>query len=596
MEAARRPNPIVPDQMRKILVNTILLIAICSCVYAQSIRNESSQRHLDKLISMNVRNERVSEVLGKMSKAGGFYFSYSGRLFSQDSILSMNTANQPVRDVLDQLFAGKVDYKEFNEHIILRYAAHHFTIEPENITSAEGLYIISGWVVDTQSGARVRQASVYEKRLLPSTLTDQNGYFTLKFKGDHKEVILTASKDNYRDTSLVFLADIKVKPEGYKDSKETAGNFQNGVETSGFSRFFIGSRQRIQSMNIPDFFANMPYQASLVPGLSSHGLMSSQVVNKFSLNLIGGYTAGVNGVELGGVFNISKGAVKKLQVAGLFNVIGGSVEGIQLAGLVNDVRTDVSGVQAAGLFNSVRKKMGGVQIAGLANLVIDTLGGTQAAGLFNVATQAAAGVQIAGIGNIAAKSFSGTQIAGIFNFARDMHGLQIGLINLSENNDGVSIGLINVVRNGYNKISISSNELINANVAYKMGNAKLYNILFAGKNFSKTERLETVGFGFGHDFIFTKRFSIAGEFSSQYLYLGNWDYANYLNRFQGNLQYQFVKGVTIFGGPVYSVYTSDAPVGSSAKGYKQQVYPNKRNDYSDSIKGWFGWNVGITLN
>ena len=581
--------------MKAIFTTVLFFTLYCHCL-AQHSLNKASQHHLDKLISMNIKNERVSDVLGKMSKAGGFYFSYSGRLFSQDSVLSIKTHNQPVRDVLDQLFSGKVDYKEFNEHIILRYAAHHFTIEPENITSAEGLYIISGWVVDTESGIRVKQASVYEKRLLPSTLTDQNGYFTLKFKGEHKEVILTASKENYRDTSLVFLADIKVKPEGYKDSKETAGNFQNGVETSGFSRFFISSRQRIQSMNIPDFFANMPYQASLTPGLSSHGLMSSQVVNKFSLNLIGGYTAGVNGIELGGMFNISKGEVKKLQVAGLFNAIGGSVEGIQLAGLLNDVRTDVSGVQVAGLFNSVRKKMSGVQIAGLANLVLDTVGGTQAAGLFNITTQEAAGVQIAGIGNIATRSFRGTQIAGVFNYAKEMHGIQIGLINLSENNDGVSIGLINFVKNGYNKISLSSNEFINANVAYKMGNAKLYNILFVGKNFSKTERVETVGFGFGHDFLFNNRFSMGLEFSSQYVYLGNWDYANFLNRFQGNLQYQLLKGITLFGGPVYSVYTSDAPVGSSGKGYKQQVYPNKRHDYSPSIKGWFGWNVGITLN
>jgi len=128
-----------------------------------------------------------------------------------------------------------------------------------------------------------------------------------------------------------------------------------------------------------------------------------------------------------------------------------------------------------------------------------------------------------------------------------------------------------------------------------MGNANLYNILFVGRNYSDTARLETMGFGFGHDFIFSNKVSIAGEYSSQYVYIGNWDYANFLNRFQANLQIQIFKGLTLFGGPVYSVYTSEAPIGSAAKGYKQQVAPAKHHAFTGDIKGWWGWNAGITL-
>ncbi|WP_276088418.1 hypothetical protein [Pedobacter sp. JY14-1] len=579
--------------MMKLNFTLLFLFYVCFG-FAQNAAPDY-RHNLDKRITVSIQRQPLGSVLEQIGKAGDFYFSYIGKLIRQDSIVSLNVQSKPVRDILDQLFDGKVDYREFREHIVLRYAANRFTIEPENIISAEDLYTISGFVVDLRTGKRVKQASVYEKRLLQSGLTDENGYFRLRFKGNYNEVILTASKENYRDTSLIFLADLKIRPEGYSDNDdEFMKRVGNAIESSGISRFFISSRQRVQSLNIPDFFANTPFQASLTPGLSSHGMMSSQVINKFSLNVIGGYTAGVNGFEMGGMFNISKGDVNKAQIAGGFNAIGGSVNGVQIGGLLNDVRSGMNGVQVAGAVNRVQRSMTGVQIGGVLNLVADSVRGTQIAGAVNIGTKKTDGLQVAGAVNIAAKGFRGTQI-GLLNYARDMDGLQIGLFNVSSRNDGVSIGLINLVQHGYHKISLSSNELINTNAAFKMGNANLYNILFAGKNFSDTARMETAGLGFGHDFIFSNRFSIATEATSQYIYLGNWDYANFLNRFQANVQVQLVKGLTVFAGLVYSVYTSEAPVGSSAGGYKQQVYPDRRHDFTGDVKGWWGFNFGITL-
>lgn len=570
------------------------------------------QQNLSKRVSFDIKQEKVSSVLSKMSKAGDFYFAYNGVLFSQDSLVNLNVRNTPVRDVLDKMFDGKVDYKENAEYIILRYAVNHLTIEPENITTAENLYMISGYVVDTQTGKKVKQASVYEKRLLQSTLTDNDGFFKLRFKGDHKEVILNASKETYRDTALVFLADITIKPESYDDpDKEKGTFFSNAIEDLGIGRFFISSAQRFQNLNIPNFFANTPFQASFTPGLSSHGMMSSRVINKVSLNVLGGYTAGVDGFEMAGLFNLTKGDARKFQAAGVFNVVGGSVEGFQIAGLHNDVRGKLDGVQAAGVLNVVKTDANGVQIAGIANIVSGNMKGVQAAGVVNIVSKENNGIQIAGLGNINSKSSSGVavaglgnltsgtssgvQLAGLFNYARNNKGFQLALINFSDTSTGTSLGLLNFVGNGYHKISIYANELTNTNVAYKTGNANLYNVIFAGKNFSDSSRVETIGLGFGHDFIFNKRLSVAPELSFQYLYLGHWKYGNTLTKLQLNLQIQLFKGVTIFGGPSYSYYNSDAPPGSSAKGYRQEVPPRKHHTFSGNNQGWYGWNAGITI-
>lgn len=555
-----------------------------------------SKNNLEKKVTIEVKDQRVSEVLKKISRAGAFYFSYSGTLIKQDSLVSLTMRNTPVRELLNKLFDNKVDYTENGEYIILRYAANRFTIEPENITTAEKLYLISGYVIDTQTGLKVKQASVYEKRLLQSTLTDGNGHFKLKFKGDHNEVILTASKESYRDTTLIFLSDIKIKPEAYKDQDDRTANVGYGdIENSGIGKFFISSKQRIQSLNIPYFFAHTPFQASFIPGLSSHGIMSSQVVNKVSLNILGGYTAGTDGFEIAGLFNITKGDVKKMQVAGLFNQAGGSVNGVQVAGLLNDVRGDKKGFQVAGLFNNVKKEAEGFQVAGICNLGGKSMKGMQTAGVLNITSKSFNGFQVAGVANIVSKDMDGVQIAGVFNYAKKVKGLQIGLINVADTSSGWSIGLLNFIKNGYHKVSVYTNETVNTNISLKTGNAKLYTILFVGMNISNQEKIKTAGIGLGHDFILNKRLSLGVEITGQNLYLGNWDKANLLSRVQTNLQYELCKGISIFGGPAYAIYSGDTPAGSSAPGYKQNVVPTHHASFGNATKGWIGFNAGITF-
>lgn len=572
----------------------IALVLLCLATWVRA-QTSIYQNNLSKRVTFSARQERVGDVLQKISNAGNFYFAYNGSLINQDSLVNLNAKGQPVREVLDAMFDGKVDYKENDSYIILRYAVNHFTIEPENITTAENLYMISGYVIDTKTGEKVKQASVYEKKLLQSAITDNDGFFTLKFKGEHQSIILTASKETYRDTALVFLSSINVKPEGYNDpDKEKGTFFGNALEELGIGRFFLSSKQRLQNLNIPSFFANTPFQASLTPGLSSHGMMSSQVVNKFSLNVLGGYTAGVDGVEIGGIFNLNKGDMKMVQVAGVFNVVGRNVTGVQVAGLHNGVQGSIKAVQVSGLLNQVKKNAEGVQVAGLVNIVSQNLRGVQVSGLSNITSREVNGIQVAGLGNIGSRTVRGMQLSSLFNYAKNNKGFQLALVNASDTSSGTSLGLINLVKTGYHKLSFSTNETINANVAYKSGNANLYTLLIGGYNFSDTAKVISFGLGMGHDFILGKTFSFAAELSAQHLYLGNWDYANMLYKGQLNLQFRLFKGLSIFGGPSYNYYVSKAPLGSSGKNYRQQIVPSRHQDVG-RYKGWVGWSVGITL-
>ncbi len=614
--------------MKKFLLPGFLLIVLFSAV------DVTAQNLLSRNIPLEVNRQRLDKVLEILSNKGNFYFSYSSSIVKKDSIISINTNNKTLKEVLEQIFSSGYEFIESGNYIIIRKAPIRLTMVTNRAVQEERVYSVSGFVYDEQTGHAIREASVYEKRLLAATLTNQEGFFKLKLKSGRKSTAeLTLSKEFYADTSVVIeprhsqqltitmlpleneaertiitpedyeVAEAAVPPLEVKE-KDTivaapvaAITDSAQVERTGMGRFLLSAKQKIQSINLKKFFTTRPFQASLVPGLGSHGKMSGQVVNNFSLNILGGYTAGTNGIEIGGWFNIDKKDVKYAQFAGWFNVVGGQMKGIQVAGINNTVLDTVKAMQAAGVGNFVKGRFNGFQVGGVYNHVADSVKGVQAAGVANFARKKLSGVQIAGVANISNKETRGAQIAGVLNYSKRLKGLQIGLINIADTSDGYSIGLINIILKGYHKLSFSTHELMDVNVAFKTGNSKLYSILEAAIQSNSDEKIYSFGYGLGREMPLNKKKSITfnPELHSQYLYLGSWDYTNILNRLHLNLNIKLGKLISIFAGPAVSVYMSDQKTGF--KGYHFPGPPGgyKHFTISDKVTGWFGWNAGINF-
>ena len=329
------------------------------------------QNILSKNITLDVNRQRLDNVLEILSNKGDFYFSYNSKIVKKDSLVSLNVRNKTVREILSSLFNNTYEFKESGNYVIIRKAPIRMTMVTNKAVVEEKIYSVSGYVFDEQSGFAVNEASVYEKKQLASSLTNDLGYFKLKLKSSKASAVtLFISKEFYEDTSIVIEPrhnqevtitmmpiekeedKVTIAPEDYlvPDSVQQENNITDttapvtsipadsaSVERTGMGKFLLSTRQKVQSLNLKHFFATRPFQVSLVPGLSSHGKMSGQVVNNFSLNVFGGYTAGTNGVEIGGLFNIDKKEVKYFQAAGIFNVVGGKVDGFQVAGITNTV-------------------------------------------------------------------------------------------------------------------------------------------------------------------------------------------------------------------------------------------------------------------
>ena len=546
----------------KILLLSFVLISFCGI----------AQSHLDKLVSIAVQNKPIADILSSISKQGGFYFSYDSRLIPADSIVTLHMVGQPVRQVLTALFPGRFIYRESGNYIIIQ--------QPQQNNST---FTISGRVTDAVTGEKIEDASIYDPDQLISVFSDEGGIFHLTLKNKEKPVLIHVSKISYLDTVIPLPPGsdldlpVPIHPSPYQLNPVTVSD---KVEKTWVAKLFLSSRQMVQSLNLAKFFADKPYQFSLTPGLGTHGRMSAQVINKFSLNIIGGYTAGVNGVEIGGIFNIVKKDVNKFQIGGLFNVVGGKLHGVQIAGMQNTVLDSVKGFQ----------------VGGLMNLNKATFSGFQLGGLYNNTHSEIHGLQLAGLVNIAKNEVRGVQVSALLNKAKNLNGVQIGIVNINsqDSSEGYSFGLVNISKS-FHVLSVSTDELGEIVIEFKSGNRKLYSILHAGYNPRNDHKLLSMGLGLGSEIRFNRKLFASPELSWQYLYTGSWEDLNEMLKFNLNLGYRITSRISVFAGPSFAAYNNRQEAGMP--GYQ---YPVPKADYTlykinQQVNGWIGWTAGINF-
>lgn len=586
-----------------------------------------AQNILNRTVSLQVNRQRLDNVLEIISNKANFYFSYNSSIIKKDSLVSFSFSGKTIRQVLVSLFDETYEFKESGNYLIIRKAPLRVTVVTRKTEVTSKFYAVEGYVYDEQSGAGIDEASVYEKKILASAFTNAGGYFKIKLKGSHdKYVTLVVSKAFYNDATLDVEPNMNqevtitlqpeelgvnttiVSPDDYvtADTERKTDSIYSRpvvkldtvkVEKLGLSRFLLSAKQKVQSLNLKNFFTTRPFQVSLTPKLSTHGYLSAQVVNGFSLNILGGYTAGTSGMEIGGLFNIDKKDVQYFQAAGLLNAVGGKVNGFQVAGISNIVLDTVQAFQAAGVANTVKGKFSGFQVGGVYNHVTGSLTGFQAAGVGNFVNKKMSGVQVAGVVNVNNAATNGVQIAGVINYSKNVRGLQIGLLNIADTSSGYSIGLFNVIFKGYHKLGLSGNEMMNANAAVKTGTHKFYSMLMAGANYSNSDKVYAIGYGFGSERPLNKQktLSLNPELSCQYLYLGSWNYSNLLNKLNLNLTVKLGKWVSLYAGPSFNVLRSDQH--TAIAGYR---FPGAPGGYhatylGTNLTGWFGWNAGINF-
>ncbi len=477
---------------------------------------------LEIRISLRVQNERLADVLRKISTQGGFSFSYSPDAIAVDSRVSLDETNRSVRELLNILFDGTVIFKERRRYIILQKATTASEKKPE-------IFYLNGYVTDLATGERLPDASIYEPVTLASTVTNRYGYYKIKLPVDPKNITLEVRKEEYtgrsvevltrKNTFLSFSLALapsevvatpqetprdsirivytpKARPAILSDSARGTLELPGVVVISdtprdnasvpsfassktpipleaalqkfrnGLVYAFSTARQAIHVENIEDSL-HRSFQASLLPFIGTNQQLSGNVVNDVSVNLVAGYSLGVDLLEVGAGLNLVRHDVNGLQMAGLGNVVGRNVRGVQLAGLTNLVIGDANGFQAAAAINITAGSFRGVQLGAM---------------------------------NVTGGALEGWQIGTGINVARNVRsGHQVGIVNYADSSATVPFGYFSFVRkNGYRRFELSTNELQYGNVTFKTGVRKFYNIFTIGTSaLLPNKPLGSIGYGLG---------------------------------------------------------------------------------------------------
>jgi hypothetical protein len=570
---------------------------------------------LEKKISVAVENQELSVVLAKIGQAGGFSFSYNPAIGDFSKLVTIKVNQKPVREILQQLLSNEFDFRERDKYIILKKA------KVKKVKSETKEYItVSGYVKDSD-GLPLSWVSIYDKVSLKSTVSNDYGFYSMEFYTRQLPVNLYFSKQQFIDTVLrltisgssfqnVVLTRIP-KPSPVIPSINIDSLAKHAEDAT--RSFFKSYEKEPNQLNISDTLYR-EFQVSLIPFVGTNGELCGNVINKYSLNVFGGYSLGTQALEMAGFFSLNRGDISSVQLAGFLNMTGGKVKGVQAAGFTNLVRGDVNGVQAAGFVNTtwsdlkgaqfagyvnvVKGKVDGAQFAGFVNCTLDSMEGFQASGFCNYVGGSLKGSQLSGFVNVVSNDLKGTQI-GFLNYAKNVKGSQVGFLNFTDSTNGVPIGFLSFVNTGYHKLEISTDELLPFNISLRTGVNAFHNILSAGINPGTGDTLLwNFGYGFGTTYKLTPKTAIDFDITSSQMVKGNnFDKINLVNRAALGVDFSHTKKTSIALAFTFNAQLTN----SNYQNYpdiftwtKPDVFNTTTYPAADlDLKFWWGFKAGI---
>ncbi|MCP3098327.1 hypothetical protein LZ198_05470 [Myxococcus sp. K15C18031901] len=299
----------------------------------------------------------------------------------------------------------------------------------------------------------------------------------------------------------------------------------------------VGAQVREEAAEV-----HVPFSLTVLPGLSTSGFATGNVVNDVSLGLLATHAKRVNalGIALGGNW-VRAEASGALLAVGL-NVVGGPSTGTHLAVGANVARADFGGLQGSVGANIVRGKVDGAQLSVGGNVATGAVDGAQLGVGANIAGGDMVGAQLAVGVNVASGTMNGLQMAaglnvaprmtgvqmssgvsyagalsggqisiinvggavkgaqvGLVNVAGSVEGAQVGLVNVSGRTDGEAVGLLSLIGNGQANLQLWSSDVALTNVGVKLGGEHLYTMFTLGfmPPVDGERRHYTVGAGLG---------------------------------------------------------------------------------------------------
>ncbi len=598
--------------LKTIIVLRTKSLYVVLAVLCLSLTGIAQENHLNKNVGLQIQNWNLGRVLTAIETQAGFFFSYDSELIPVDSVLSVKASNEKVKTVLQRVLPKHLEFKSVGNHVVI--------FRPQKKAPQEVL--ITGYIRDSRNNQPLANATLYDPKGNQMTASNTQGYYEMTVFGDDQKLGLTVSKSGYRQ-EVVYVQPLEKSNLDF--TLLTLEKPITGVEPKKLDYPDVNERKIVQLM-VPErviensnnltLFERVPVQFSVIPGISTNGLLNANSTNNISLNLLAGYSQGTDGIEIGSLVNINRTDMNGLQIAGVANVTGRFMRGVQMAGMFNYTGLlfdgfqlagmgnismgDMTGAQLSGFCNILKGKMDGAQLSGFANFTTENVDGMQLAGFINIAAKDVEvaqlsgcinysrnieGMQLAGLLNVAtnrvsssqisgfanyAKSSNGGQISGyvnlatelnsgvqlspFINYARQNDGIQFGMFNYADTSSGgISIGLLSIEKKGLHAIDISTSENLITSVSFRSGNYRFYNIF--GVGFSEQFVMPTYGIGTAPSLGKKLRLNLDLTASGLFEYENTeWGQERYYFQFFTGLNYQPFKKFGVVLGPTLNFF------------------------------------------
>ncbi len=585
-----------------------------------------SQSDINQEVTLQYNNTPANVIFRDLQNQTGMVFSYSE--FQDNQQVSIQVIKKPLKDVLPILETS------LNIHISIK--EKYIIVKPIKDIKNKALSI-RGTIIDPNSNEPLSDASIYVKRHKILVNSDKKGRFAFSVPVSTKQIKINIAKENYLDTSLLIVGsssqtlNIKMRSFPRQRIPEFDSLTRRELQLGSVNSDRISSAPKISKSSYNEnFWRKMKlkyidlvnindtifksFSVSLLPSISTNKQLSFHTRNKISLNIIGGHSKGLKGVEIGGVFNFDDGNVDGLHIAGVVNAVSKNVTGTQISGVMNAVKGNAKGLQIAGVINNNDSITDGIQISGVYQKT-HTLRGLQIGGIYNQAVKATGGqisgllnrvdsattfLQIAGFYNRGA-NIRGLQISGLINTCDTLEGLQIGIFNRANHvKKGLSIGLINYVKTGYHKLEFSHNDLGTTSIGYRSGWAPLHMHYFGGVNLvNKDQRFVQAGMGIASSLPLTKTIHFEADANIRNTHnvdnFSSWDF-NMHNQLMLGLSWQPFKKIGIRTGITLNHfwYNNNVKINNHvASLINNPVYEKDGTDRNHKM--WIGWHVGLLL-
>ena len=615
--------------MRRSISLMLALVCLSFCLLEAASPNRAQPDLLQQPVTVNYQDVTLPYILRDLRDQYQIKFAYSNNEISEDQTFSIQANRQPLRNVLDELLQETgLSYRVVNGQVVLKRKTDAFVPSPSDATQ-ETKAQQEASLLPGLSAKAVSSSSAKSKTAPASSPLPLNVVATSR----PEESAESTPTPNLPDQLEGVTASSSTSTPDTESSEPKKNRPVSGKKISRNVRNAINKLMKQAPPDTSDY-PHRRFHVGLVYPISTNGLQAGQMVNQVSVHLLAGYAAGLKGVEFSGLgnlennfvqgaqfagfFNIVKHRVSGVQAAGFVNINGGDTQGAQLSGYVNIGAGSVTGVQATGFVNIATASFQGVQLSGFVNLVSDSLRGVQSTGFVNIATKAVHGAQLSGyvnyaprikglqatgFVNVAPREVRGGQVAGFVNYAGYVKGVQIGLLNIADSINGVPIGLFSIVRkNGYRRLELWYSEALQANIAFKMGVPRFYNMLVAGSDFTATDLRWGFGYGIGTLFPITSAFSMNLDLYAIQIQENNQDFLdnyalNLLNTLRLSLNLHLAKRIALFAAPTFNVMVSeyfqpdDGTIGSRIAP-SWTIY-NQTFNSQTNVKMWIGFQAGL---